>query len=407
MKHRLPIFLVATGGTLLEWAEYILYAYLAHMFSDAFFPAEDPLAGILATYAVLAVGFLMRPLGAWFFGHIGDNHGRKPALMYSLATMGLATAGIGLMPTYAEVGVWAPIGLIVCRLLQGFAIGGEFHGAGIYLVEHSKSHPYFTGSWVSASAAFGMVVGASIASLVSLPCMPPWAWRVPFVLGGLVYGFILYYRRALPESPVMSHHLPITDHDQNTPWHLFLFVMGMSALVGTYVYVANVYFVTFMIRELSFTLSHATFWALLAQCCVTCLIPISGYMADRYFHPFKQLIVGTVLAAVFAPVFFWFALEGTTFGLLRYITLYAIINAIITGPMITTMVKLFPPKKRYRGIAITWNIVAAFFGGAAPMVATALGEMSPLYPSFYISSVATCVLLVFWLTRHHVPQRLK
>ncbi|MES2211990.1 MAG: MFS transporter [Pseudomonadota bacterium] len=402
--NQIMIYLVATGGTLLEWAEYILYAYLAHHFSALYFPSSDPIASITASYAVLGTGFLMRPLGAWVFGHIGDRYGRKPALTYSLLLMGIATAGIGFMPTHEQIGYWAAVGLAMCRLVQGFALGGEFHGAGIYLVEHSKKNPYFAGSWITASAAFGMVIGAGIAALVTRAGMPTWAWRVPFIAGGVIYGYIFLRRRTLPESPVMTTLEKVPARSASLP--LFAFVTVLSALVCTYVYVANVYFVTFLIRELSYTVSQATLWAMIAQCFVTLFIPFFGWGADRWWNPYHLLCFGALAAAVCAPLFFMSALSGTLVGLLGYIIPYAIINGIISGPMIALMVRMFPPRQRYRGISITWNITAAVLGAIAPIVAVKLAKFSPVYPGYYISVVAAVTFFVLLLCRREVMSRI-
>ncbi|HRE30845.1 MAG TPA: MFS transporter, partial [Candidatus Berkiella sp.] len=172
-------------GTLLEWAEYTFYGYMALTLSSLFFPSSNPKVALIKTFGIFSAGYIMRPLGAIIFGAMGDNLGRKPALMSSLLLMGFATFTIGCLPTYATIGIGAPLLLLLMRLLQGLAISGEYNGAGIFLVEKSSSNPCLAGSWVSASAAAGMVVGGVAALLVNHPLAPLWAWRVPFLLGGL------------------------------------------------------------------------------------------------------------------------------------------------------------------------------------------------------------------------------
>lgn len=172
-------------GTALEWAEYTFYGYMAFTLSSLFFPQDIPHIGILKTFGVFAVGYIMRPLGAVLFGYIGDRIGRKQALMASICLMGISTFGIGSLPTYTTLGPLSAWLLLAFRLLQGLSVAGEYSGAWIYSIESAKKRPALAGSWISASAAAGMVIGGIAAFCISLPNVPSSAWRIPFLLGGI------------------------------------------------------------------------------------------------------------------------------------------------------------------------------------------------------------------------------
>jgi len=252
---------VISLGTLLEWAEYTFYGYLAITLSTLFFPESNFHVSILKAFGVFAAGYLMRPIGAIIFGHIGDRFGRKPALVGSLCLMGIATMGIGCLPTYATMGVIAPLLLLVLRMLQGIAVSGEHHGAGIFLIETSKHSPCLTSSWVSTSAALGMVVGGIAAFLVSQPFAPFWAWRIPFLLGGTSCFIGLWLRMRISPTllPSSSRTLPLLEVLQNHKKSLLL-TGAMAAFTGVYVYIGNIYIVVFLKQYAQLPTHHATFF---------------------------------------------------------------------------------------------------------------------------------------------------
>jgi MFS transporter, MHS family, proline/betaine transporter len=197
LNKQAKLIFVSVIGTFLEWTEYCLYGYLAAKISVLFFPQFDARVGLLATFGIFAAGYFARPLGGILFGHIGDTRGRKQALMVSMALMGVATVSIGLLPTYAEWGLFAPLLLLLCRILQGLAVSGEFNGAAIFLIEHAQpGYKNRAGSWVGAAAAAGMVFGALLVALVSYDGLPTWVWRIPFLIGALsCFVFAFDYRR--------------------------------------------------------------------------------------------------------------------------------------------------------------------------------------------------------------------
>lgn len=391
-------------GTLLEWAEYTFYGYMALTLSVLFFPASDPKAALVKTFGIFAVGYIMRPLGAILFGAVGDTLGRKPALMASLFLMGLATFAIGCLPTYATIGIAAPLLLLLMRLLQGLAISGEYNGAGIFLVEKSTANPCFAGSWVSASAAAGMVVGGVAALLTSHPSAPVWAWRVPFLLGGLSCFLGLWCRHRLSESPHFA--------EQNNPtkrmplWQLlvkykssFMIAGAIAAFTGIFVYIGNIYVVVFLKQAVHLPINHATLFAIFGEIIVAIMIPIMAYVADKT-DAYRQYRVGLCLVALFCPITFILCYTGHYALITLAMLLYGILNGVVCGPMVKILCDQFPAEVRYTGVSFAWSISAAIFAGTAPLMAEILTTRFNwlLGPSLYVSLIA---VITYCISKSH------
>lgn len=385
---------VISLGTLLEWAEYTFYGYMALTLSTLFFPASDTTAALMKTFGIFAVGYVMRPLGALIFGAIGDTHGRRPALMFSLLLMGFATFTIGCLPTYASIGIGAPLLLLFMRLLQGLAISGEYNGAGIFLVEKSTRNICLAGSWVSASAAGGMVMGGVAALLTSHPTAPLWAWRVPFLLGGLSCFIGIWCRKGLSESPYFSQ----TTEKIKRPSLLtmfkqykksFILAGAIAAFTGVFVYIGNIYVVVFLKNTVHLPINHATFFAIFGEAIVAIMIPIMAYVADKG-DPYKQFRIGLCLVALFSPVTFMLCYTGHYGFIALAMAIYGILNGTVCGPMVKILCDLFPPQIRYTGLSFAWSISAAIFAGTAPLIAEILTTRFQwlLGPSFYVSLIA-------------------
>ncbi|MBS0289136.1 MAG: MFS transporter [Proteobacteria bacterium] len=389
-------------GTVLEWAEYTFYGYMAVALSALFFPENNPEIAILKTFGIFAMGYLMRPLGAILFGHIGDCYGRKLALICSLSMMGAATFCIGCLPTYYQIGMSAPLLLLLMRMLQGIAISGEYNGAGIYLVEKiGTSNPSLAGSWISASAAAGMVIGGIAAFVTNLPQAPVWAWRVPFLLGGLSCFLGFWLRRGMTETQkrtVVNLPIPLI---QVLKQHkrAFLSVAAIAAFTGIFVYIGNIYIVVFLKQQVKLPTHHASFFAIFGEVIVCLLIPILGYIADKTC-PYRQYRWGLLLIIVGAPCIFLLCLTGNYFYILLAMVLYGIFNAIVCGPMVKIMCDQFPQGLRYTGISLAWSVSAAIFSGTGPLVAQWLVTRYDwlLGPSFYVSMIALIVYVILGIT---------
>jgi MFS transporter, MHS family, proline/betaine transporter len=387
-------------GTLLEWAEYTFYGYMGIVFSTLFFPESAAHIGMIKAYGIFAAGYLMRPFGAILFGYIGDTFGRKPALTLSLLLMGGATFCIGCLPTYQTLGLAAAVLLLILRLIQGLAISGEYNGAGIFIVEKCHSHyPCTSSSWVSASAAAGMVCGGIAALLTSLPMAPEWAWRVPFLLGGVscLLGFIA--RRKLEEpavSTISNRRSPLIEVFKHHKRGLIV-TGAIAAFTGVYVYIGNIYIVSFLKQYAHIPTHHATFFAILGEIIVAITIPLMAYRADKT-DPYQQYSVGLIFVALCTPVVFMLCLTEH-YGLIALaMAIYGILNGLVCGPMIKILCDQFPAETRYTGVSFAYNAAAAIFSGTALMVAQTLASTYEwiLGPSLYVSLIA---LLTYVITR--------
>ncbi len=392
---------IVSLGTLLEWAEYTFYGYMAVSLSGLFFPENNLEVAILKTYGIFAAGYLMRPLGAIIFGHIGDNFGRKPALMFSLFLMGAATVCIGCLPTYEQIGYLAPLILLIMRMLQGIAISGEYNGAGIFLVEKTgKNYPCLAGSWISASAAIGMVFGGVAAFLTSLPTAPLWAWRVPFLLGGISCFLGFWLRNKINETPIKRQQqtIPLLAVFRERKKSL-LTVAAIAAFTGIFVYIGNIYIVAFLKQQLQLPTHHASFFAILGETIVALLTPVMAYVADKTC-PYRQYRQGLLCVALGSPCIFLLCSSANYLYISLAMMLYGVLNAIVCGPMVKILFDQFPSTQRYTGVSIAWSISAAIFGGTAPLAAQYLNSQFDwaLGPSFYVSLAALTTYAIFTFT---------
>lgn len=399
-------YILAAGiGSLLEWAEFTFYAYMVLLFAHLFFPNVSSHLALYASLGAFSVSYIARPLGSIIFGHIGDKYGRQRALSYSVLLMGWVTLFIGLLPTYDKIGVAAPCLLLLFRFLQGLAVSGEFNGAAIYLVEKHEANSFLTASWVSTFAAAGMLLGSFSAFVVSLPNMPDWAWRVPFLFGSLACAVGFYIRRNLSETAdflkiaqkKLIVKIPLFDVLKLNKMAILKTIL-IASFVAVYIYLCNVWWVTFAIHFDFLLPSQAKFFATIGQACVVLFTPVMAILADKYFKE-RLMIVGFLMSFLVAPLLFWSTINVFIYLVLISQILYAVCNAMVTGPMFLYITKLFPIKTRYTGQAASWNLAAAIFGGTAPLIAQFMVSNWHWYygPVFYVYIFAFLVLAVLVL----------
>lgn len=408
MKNaKIKLVLIASLGTLLEWAEYTFYGYMAIKLASLFFPTDNELISLLKTFGIFASGYLMRPLGAYFFGKIGDLNSRSTALFWSMMLMGACGLGIGLLPTYDAIGFWAPLLLLFFRLLQGISVGGEYNGAGIFLTEQfGHPHRCLSGSFTCMAAALGMVLGGVCAYCVMLPNMPEWAWRVPFLLGSLSCFVGLWLRRSFlakpldckPSIAVLNFRTFFKTYAGNLTT-----VFSLAALTGIFVYINNIYFVVFLTKQVGLLIHEATLVAIFGESLVALLIPLFAWYSDKT-NPIKIYQFALLMVVIFTPSIFWFAQSGSFSGLLVSQLIFGVLNALISAPLVYLLVHLFPPEIRYRSISIAYSLGAALFGGTAPIVAQYIetqydwvgGVIYP--PSLYVCFFA---LITWFVVRYN------
>lgn len=404
-------------GNVLEWYDFALFGYFAPVLSSLFFPTSDPSLSLIATFSVFAVGFLARPLGALFFGYLGDTRGRRDALAWSVIVMAIPTCLVGVLPTYDQIGFIAPMMLTVLRFLQGLSVGGEFTGSVTFLIEHAKpTERGYIGSWAGFSAQIGALLGSAIGALATTSltqeALHEWGWRLPFIAGSVIAVVGWYLRSRLPESPAFEH-LRQTGRVSSSPARevftsqrtAVFQVIGLVLLHGVGFYTFYVYLPGYVTRMTGLPQSTALLINTGCMALMAVLIPLMGTLADR-FSPQWILSIGAAglgLGAV--PIFI-----GLTSGSLALViasqTLATVLVAAYMGPFFAIVAMLFPVFGRYSGLSLSYNLASALFGGTAPLMATLMMDWSgnSLAPGWYVSGCAILSLMTLSTIRAEKQQ---
>ncbi|MFE9970875.1 MFS transporter [Streptomyces hirsutus] len=379
----------ALAGTSIEWYDFYAFATAAAIvFDDVFFPADmPPLLRTLSAFGTFAVGFLLRPLGGIVFGHIGDRVGRKNTLVITLLMMGIASFAIGLLPTYAQVGVLAPILLIILRLIQGIAIGGEWGGAVLIAVENApKGRATFFGSFAQLGSSVGALLSTGAFSLMHLwgdEAFKTWGWRVPFLASAVLVVIGLLIRLKLEEAPVMDEiraqrtekdKLPVVEVFQ-TSWRTVLVgVFALATATGGY-YVVTSYLLNYGTEELGLSEAMLLNGLTLAAFVELAVTPGLAWLGDRV-GAHKVVIAGLIGVIVLSVP--QFLLMGTGSVFLIYAGMMAMRFAMsaLYGPIAAILAEGFAPRVRYTGISLSYQICNMIFGGFAPLAAVSLTALA-------------------------------
>ncbi|MFI4955053.1 MAG: MFS transporter [Gammaproteobacteria bacterium] len=400
-------------GNALEWYEFTLYGYFASIIGQLFFPSADPVVSIISAFAVFAAGFLMRPLGAVIFGHIGDKIGRKKALVISIYLMAIPTALIGLMPTYAEIGILAPIFLTLIRLLQGISVGGEFTGSMVFIIEHTEGkNRGFAGSFASLSLAVGIICGSLTAYVIHMLFtdaeIADYAWRIPFflsVFGALIGGIM---RKTLHDPQVYldeknANHLyklPVKELFQKH-YKSLLHAMSIELLMAVGFYLVFIFNVTYMKDFLGINETHAYYISFISTVVFAVTIPFSGYVSDTIGRTKIMLPAMIVLFVATYPMFTTIT-HGLYFAALTQVS-GAFLLGILFGPLPALLVEMFPVKVRFTGISMAHNLSMSIFGGTMPLLAAnGIRYTGDLYlPAYFVVGAAfvSMIALRFMLDR--------
>jgi MFS transporter, MHS family, shikimate and dehydroshikimate transport protein len=371
-------------GTIIEWYDFLIYATAAALvFNKAFFPTFDPLAGTLAALGSYAVGFLARPLGGALFGHFGDRLGRKSMLVLTLFIMGLSTFCIGLLPTYASIGVFAPILLILLRVIQGIGLGGEWGGASLMVLEHAPAdrRGFYT-SFVQIGFPVGLVLATSVFALVSK--MPDadfaaYGWRIPFLVSIVLLAVGTFVRSRVPETPVFES-LKVRDGLSKNPvgeavgknTRTFLIAVGLKLSEVSWVYMLTVFVVGYATARLGLPKSLMLDAVLYAALLELVSLPLFGLLADKIGRR-PLYILGALFTIAFAFPLFWM-LESKSTALIFTAVMIAMNfgHGMMFGPESCYFPELFGPSVRYSGASFGFQVSAAIGGGFAPIIATAM-----------------------------------
>lgn len=393
-------------GNVLEWYDFALFGYFAPVLSTLFFPSSDPSLSLIATFSVFAVGFLARPLGALLFGYWGDTRGRREALAWSVILMAIPTCLVGFLPSYAQIGIAAPLALTALRFLQGLSVGGEFTGSVTFLIEHAAPNERgYIGSWAGFSAQIGALLGSGVGALSSTlltqDTLHAWGWRIPFLAGSVIAVIGWYLRRRIPESPAFEH-LQQTGLVSPSPIQELLRihrrpllqVLGLVLLHGVGFYTFYVFLPTYLTKVTALPLATALTINTACMAVMAVLIPIMGKWSDRV-GPRWLLASGAAGLALGTVLFFSWFTSGQVGLIVITQLLITVFVAAYMGPFFAIVAILFPVAHRYTGLSISYNIASALFGGTAPLVATVLMEQSgsALAPGWYVTLCAGLSLI--------------
>ncbi|TDD04108.1 MFS transporter [Saccharopolyspora terrae] len=402
----------AAIGNCTEWYDFGVYAYVAAYVGHQFFPGPWE---TVSAFGVFAISFLFRPLGSLFFGPLGDRIGRQKVLAVTILLMSGSTFVIGLLPTYGTIGIFAPMLLLLCRLLQGFSTGGEYGGAATYIAEYAPDRKRgFWGSWLEFGTLVGFGLGALVPTILILTLdstsMETWGWRIPFLIAGPLGGVGLYLRSRLEDTPAFKQ-LENTHQVAKSPlrdlvrewWRQLLILMGIVILIN----VANYTILTYMETYLSDTLNvpdgqeHQVLVPLLLTVAfMMCIITPIGALSDRVGR--KPLFISAAICFLVLPVpAFWLIGQGTVLTTILGLALLAVGHVQLIGPLAATLPAMFPTKVRYAAFSVGYNISTAVFGGTAPLVndAVVTNTGNSYFPAFYLMGAALIALVPILLMK--------
>jgi MFS transporter, MHS family, proline/betaine transporter len=393
-------------GNFVEWFDYAVYGYLAVTISAVFFPASDPKTGLMLTFALFAISFLVRPLGGFVWGHIGDRIGRREALSWSILIMSGATFCIALLPDYNTIGIWAPVLLLVIRVVQGFSASGEYAGASSFLVEYAPANRRgLYAAVVPASTATGLLLGSLMAALLTgilePGAMESWGWRLPFLLAAPMGLIGRYIRTKLEDSPAFRE----LEKDEDTAkapvsalfrnhWRKLLQAVGAVLLNAVGFYVILSYMPTYLSQELGVDETASYIATTVALATYIGFIFFTGMLSDRFGR--RRVLMSASVSFVLLTVPSFMLLDSGNFAVIVLVQI--LLGAILTlndGTLPSFLAELFPTRVRYSGFAVSFNLSNALFGGTAPVVATALIAFSGnlLAPGWYLMGAAVVSLV--------------
>jgi MFS transporter, MHS family, shikimate and dehydroshikimate transport protein len=404
-------------GTTIEWYDFFLYGTAAALvFNRLYFPTFDPLAGTLAAFGTYAVGFAARPIGGIIIGHYGDRIGRKSMLILTLIIMGVATFGIGLLPTYAQIGPWAAVALVVLRLAQGFGVGGEWGGAVLMAVEHAPpGQRGFYGSWPQIGVPAGLLLSTAVfAQFSRLPedQFLTWGWRVPFLLSILLVGVGLMIRVRILETPAFARvkeagteaRRPIVEVVRTHPKEVLL-AMGARLAENGGFYIYTVFVLVYGTQKVGIDRQTVLTGILIAAACALVAIPLCGALSDRLGRR-PVYLFGACVTGLFAYPLFWLLDTGSTpLVWLALVVALVFSHAPMYGPQAAFFAELFGTRVRYSGASLGSQLSSVIAGGLSPFIATALLPYGRGALASYLIAMALVTIVAVLIaseTRHQI-----
>ena len=376
-RARRKVIAAGITGNVLEWYDFAVYGFYAPIIGRLFFPSDDPTASLIASFGAFAAGFLMRPIGGFVFGYIGDKIGRKRALVLSVMLMAIPTGVIGILPDHATIGIAAGFLMVAMRMLQGLSVGGEYTGSIVYLAEHSPAsrRGFFT-SWTLFGAVGGILLGSGVGALIShfltADQVADWGWRLAFLSGILVGVVGLIIRRHLPEMPEDD----AADKPANpviealtTQWRPMLKVIGFNIINAVGFYMMFVYVVTWLVKQVQEPRSDALDINTISMAVLLVLVPVFGALSDKIGRK-PLLLFGAGGVAIFGYPLIWL-MHHPDFEMILLGQLgFSVLIGAYFGAGPATLTEMFPRRVRVSSLSVGYNVGLAIFGGTTPLVAT-------------------------------------
>ncbi len=404
--RRVRAVAAASIGNALEWFDFIIYGFFAITMAKLFFPTDNEAVSLLLALATFGVPFFMRPLGAIVIGNYADRHGRKSAFTLTILMMMTGTAIIALAPTYAAVGILAPLLILIARLVQGFSAGGEFGSATAFLAEQNPERRGFFASWQFASQGFTTVlataVGVGLTTTLTQAQIESWGWRIPFLIGLLIGPVAWYIRRHVDETMEFKgmrvSESPLREAFSDGRRRL-LISLGAVALCTVSMYTVVLYMPTYATRQFGLTTSVGFLGGMLVGVIQVVLIPLFGALSDRHGRLPITFVSAAAMVVLFYPMFAWLAASPNLQTLLIVQGVFGVLMAAYMGPLAALMSELFPARMRTTGLSISYAFGVAIFGGLAPFLSAWLILISgnKLAPAFYLmlSGIISLIALIF------------
>jgi len=403
------VALASLVGTSIEWYDFFLYNTAAALvFNKLFFPTFDPFAGTMLSFATYAVGFVARPIGAIVIGHYGDKVGRRSMLVLTLMMMGVATVLVGLLPTYAAIGIWAPVLLVILRLVQGFGVGGQWGGAVLMTVEHAPAGKRgFYGSWPQIGVPAGLLTSTIVFRLFSrLPAdqFLAWGWRVPFLLSIVLVGIGLLIRMKILETPSFTKikdthgvaRQPVVEVLRKYPKQVLQAAGARCAENGAF-YIYSAFMLVYATQHVHISSDVALYGIMIASACELIAVPAYGALTDRVGRR-PVYMFGAIMTAVLAfPLFWLFDTGNTALITLALLLVFLCSHAPMYAPQGAFFSELFGTSVRYSGASLGAQLSAAVAGGFSPLIATyLLPRYGPNAIALYIILMALVTIVAVW-----------
>ncbi|MFE7432645.1 glycine betaine/L-proline transporter ProP [Streptomyces tendae] len=401
----------AALGNAMEWFDFGVYSYIAVTLGKVFFPSGNPTAQLLSTFGAFAAAFLVRPLGGMVFGPLGDRVGRQKVLAVTMIMMAAGTFAIGLIPSYATIGVWAPVLLLAARLVQGFSTGGEYAGASTFIAEYAPDRRRgFLGSWLEFGTLAGYIGGAGLVTLMTALLsdgdLMSWGWRIPFLIAGPMGIVGLYLRMRLEETPAFAAEVAKAETARpkvplremvTGQWRALLLCVGLVLVFNVTDYMLLSYMPSYLTSELEYDETHGLLVVLGVMALMMVVQPFAGALTDRVGR--RPVIAagcaGFLLLSVPALLLIR---EGSLLAVALGMGALGMLLVCFTASMPSALPALFPTRVRYGSLSIGFNVSVSLFGGTTPLVVTALigatGDM--MMPAYYMMAAAVVGGVAVW-----------